>query len=733
MPYIKCNLKKEIFHNEMNGYTVAVVKIKDTDIEELKDKQHTYVVGVFPELNYRTTYLMQGEYKTHEKYGSQFAVVTYSVEIPTKEEELVGFLSSDMFPIGETTAKKIVDVFGSETLDVILNDKDKLLQIPRLTQTRIDKIHEVLLSYQSSSEIVMEITKLGFSNKEAMNILKKFGNNSLDKINNNIYDLIEEADFNFTVIDDIASNMGIEKEDERRIKAFLIYIINELSFEKGDIYLYIDEIYEKVLSSVKTLSKEEIEDILISLSKENKIIIEDSKYYLKRYYDAEEYITYRVCYLNDMTTKKVPKLEEKIKRLEEENNIIYDSVQKEAITKALNNNITIITGGPGTGKTTIIKAIVELIGRVFKAKEDDIALLAPTGRAAKKMMETTGIPAFTIHKYLGWDKERNKFTVDEYNPNPEKYIIVDEVSMIDTILMEALLKGTRRDVKFILVGDYYQLPSVGQGQVLKDLIDSDMLDVIKLKSLYRQDEDSYIPILAREIKNKDISDNFMLKKDDYSFFESPNEQVMMYIEQIVLKAIEKGYTDKDIQILAPMYKSINGIDNLNKILQNIFNKEDPKKNELVFSDVTYRVGDKVLQLVNEPENNVYNGDLGYIVDIISSKKSVSKRNEIWVDFDGNVVTYTPDKYINIRHGYAISVHKAQGSEFPMVIMPIVNSFNRMLYNKLIYTAVTRAKRVLMLVGNPRAFLNGVNNDIVESRKTTLKEKIINRYCNLINN
>lgn len=730
MAYIKCNLKRTIYFNEINSYTVAVVKIKETDIPELVDKQHIHIVGTLPELNYRTTYKFNGEYTKHNKYGDQLEVSTYEVEIPTKEEELVGFLSSDMFPIGEVTAKKIVDKFKDKTLDIILNDKDKLKEIPRLSEEKINKIHDILTDYQGSSKIVMEMTSLGFNNKEAMNILKKYGNSSLDKIKDNIYNLIDDMEFSFNIIDDIASNMGIIKDDDRRIEALIIYVMKELCFDNGDTYLYIDDIYNKILSYIKDLDKDKLEEILILLNKKGKVVIDNDKYYLKSYYDAEEYITYRLCYLNDMKKNKIKDLEDSISRLEKSNHITYDIVQKDAIIKALNNNLTIITGGPGTGKTTIIRAIVHLLRHELKAKLEDIALLAPTGRAAKKMMETTNIPAFTIHKYLGWDKERNAFIVDEYNPNPEKYIIIDEVSMIDTVLMSSLLKGTRRDVKLILVGDYYQLPSVAPGQVLKDLIDSDMIDVIKLKALYRQGEESYIPILATEIKDKDISESFLMKKDDYNFLNCSNEEVMLYIEQIVLKAIEKGYSDKDIQILAPMYKSLNGIDNLNKLLQNIFNKENVKKNELEFSDVTYRVGDKVLQLVNDPDNNVYNGDIGYISAIINSKKSASKRNEIWVDFDGNVVTYTPDKYINIRHGYAISVHKAQGSEFPMVIMPIVNSFNRMLYNKLIYTAVTRAKKVLMLVGDPRAFLNGVNNERVEIRKTTLKDKIINRYCNL---
>lgn len=726
MGYVKCNLKKTIYFNEINNYTVAVVKIKDTDIKELEDKQHVHIIGTLPELNYRTTYKFNGEYTKHNKYGDQLEVSTYEVEIPTKEEELVGFLSSDMFPIGEVTAKKIVDKFKDKTLDIILNDKDKLKEIPRLSEEKINKIHDILTDYQGSSKIVMEMTSLGFNNKEAMNILKKYGTSSLDKIKDNIYNLIDDMEFSFNIIDDIASNMGIIKDDDRRIEALIIYVMKELCFNNGDTYLYIDDIY----NYIKNIDKDKLEELLILLNKKGKVVIDNDKYYLKSYYDAEEYITYRLCYLNDMKKNKIKDLEDSISRLEKSNHITYDNVQKDAIMKALNNNLTIITGGPGTGKTTIIRAIVYLLRHELKAKVDDIALLAPTGRAAKKMMETTNIPAFTIHKYLGWDKERNTFIVDEYSPNPEKYIIIDEVSMIDTVLMSSLLKGTRRDIKLILVGDYYQLPSVAPGQVLKDLIDSDMIDVIKLKALYRQGEESYIPILASEIKDKDLSESFLMKKDDYNFLNCSNEEVMLYIEQIVLKAIEKGYTDKDIQILAPMYKSLNGIDNLNKLLQHIFNKEDAKKNELEFSDVTYRVGDKVLQLVNDPDNNVYNGDIGYISAIINSKKSASKRNEIWVDFDGNVVTYTPDKYINIRHGYAISVHKAQGSEFPMVIMPIVNSFNRMLYNKLIYTAVTRAKKVLMLVGDPRSFLNGVNNERVEIRKTTLKDKIINRYCNL---
>ena len=604
MSYIKCNLKKVIYFNEINNYTVAVVKIKQTDIPELVDKQHVHIVGTLPELNYRTTYKFNGEYTKHNKYGDQLEVSTYEIEIPTKEEELVGFLSSDMFPIGETTATKIVDKFKDKTLDVILNDKEKLKGIPRLSEEKINKIHNILETYQGSSKMVIEMTSLGFNNKEAMNILKKYGSNSLDKIKDNIYNLIDDMEFNFNIIDDIASNMGIIKTDDRRIEALIIYLMKELCFENGDTYLFKEDIYNKIISYVSDIDIEKLEELLILLNKKGKIVIDNDKYYLKSYYDAEEYITYRLCYLNDMKKNKIKDLENVINKLEKTNNITYDNVQKDAIMKALNNNLTIITGGPGTGKTTIIKAIVHLLRYELKAKIDDIALLAPTGRAAKKIMETTNIPAFTIHKYLGWDKERNTFMVDEYSPNPEKYIIIDEVSMIDNILMSSLLKGIRRDVKLILVGDYYQLPSVAPGQVLKDLIDSDMIDVIKLKSLYRQKEESYIPILATEIKDKDISDSFLMKKDDYNFINCSNDEVMLYIEQIVLKAINKGYTDKDIQILAPMYKSLNGIDNLNNKLQEIFNPKKENKDEYECNNIVFREGDKVLQLVNDPDNNV---------------------------------------------------------------------------------------------------------------------------------
>lgn len=724
MSYIKGKYTTEIFSNSDNGYTVGVIKIIDTDVVELKNKSSAYFVGTFIDLKLKNNYKMEGNLIIHKKYGVQFNVTNYENLLPEKKDELIEFLSSDLFPIGIKTAEKIVEKFKEKTIEVILDNPNSLLLIPRLNKDKIDKIYETLKSYQSTSEIVLELQHLGFNTKDSLSILNKYKVNSLDKINNNIYSLIDELDFNFNTIDEIALNNNYDTLDTRRISALIIHSLNELTFSNGDTYSFIEEIYLWINKYVE-IDMEKLEYELIKLNKNGRIIIKDNRYYLKELYDAELYIKDRLCFLNDMSKRELPKLEEKLESLEKKNHIKYDDMQKKAIIKAINNNLTIITGGPGTGKTTIIKAIVSLLKDTCKVKLEDIALLAPTGRASKKMMESTGVSASTIHKYLGWDKERNMFRVDAYHPNQEDYIIVDETSMIDTVLMSSLLKGIKRDAKIILVGDYFQLPSVSQGQVLKDLIESEMLDVIKLNRLYRQNEDSYIINLAYEIKDKDLNEYFTNKKEDYNFIICDNDVVINNINEIVNKAISKGYDDKTIQVLAPMYKSINGIDNLNKSLQEIFNPFSPEKNEIIMSDVIYREGDKVLQLVNDPDNNVFNGDIGYIVSINNRKTT-----EVIIDYDGNYVTYPRDKFNNFRHGYAISIHKAQGSEFNMVIIPFVNSFKRMLYNKLVYTAVTRAKNKLILVGDPNSFIYGVKNDYIDNRKTTLKELIINNYKNV---
>lgn len=722
--FIKGSLYKEIYRNEINSYMVGLFKVKESGIDDFETGDIINITGTLPKLSDKKEYILYGNVVNHPKYGIQFNVDGFNISVPTKEEELVTFLSSDLFPIGEKTAKKIVDILKDDIINKILENKDCLKNIPRLTDKRIDRIYEVLKDYQDTSSVVIELTKLGFEMKESLSFLNKYNNKILDTVNNNIYELIDSDDMSFTKIDEIAINMGIDEEDDRRIKALIIYVMKNLCFNNGDTYLEEEEISFN-LSTYVSITPEKFDYLIMQLVREGKIVIEDKRYYLKKFYDAEKYICERLCFLNDMSIMNNISINKYIDN-SKFNNITYDDTQLKAIESGVNNNITIITGGPGTGKTTIIKAIVNIIMDSKRVRDNDIALLAPTGRAAKKMMETTGLPAYTIHKYLGWDKDTNTFATDEYCPNKEKYIIVDEVSMIDTLLMEALLKGIKRDIHLILVGDYYQLPSVSEGQILKDLIDSDCLPVIRLNKIYRQNEGSYILNLAYDVKNKNISEDLFIKKDDYLFINSDNDNTLSYVKEVVSKAIKKGYSDMDIQVLAPMYKGNNGINNLNIMLQELFNPKDKSKKEIAFKDVIYREYDKVLQLVNDPDNNVYNGDIGYIEEIIvSDGKKIP--NQININYDGNIVEYTPDKFINFRHGYAISIHKAQGSEFDTVIIPITSNFKRMLYNKLVYTGVTRAKKSLIIVGEPNSFIYGINNDYVDNRKTTLKDFIINKY------
>lgn len=724
MSYIKGTISKIIYRNNSNGYTVGLIKIKESDEEVGKIETFT---GVLPEFNEKTIYQLNGTFTTHNKYGYQFQVDSFEIVLPEKKDELVDFLSSDLFPIGEKTAKKIVGSFGEDTIDVILNNKEKLLEIPRLGIERINKINNILKEYQSTSNIVLELNRMGFNTKDSLMLLNKYKDKVIRIIDNNIYDLIDNINLNFKEIDTIAINNKYDLYDERRIEALIIYLLNEITFEQGDTYSFFQEIYSSIIKYLPDLKSEDLEYYLLKLSKQKRVVIKKEKYYLKELYDAEEYIADRIYRLNNMERRKLPKLKEKIKELEQKIGITYDESQKNAIINSLNNNFTITTGGPGTGKTTIIKEIIRMLVDTCHISPQNIALLAPTGRASRKLIEVCNIPAYTIHKYLGWDKDNNTFSHNEINVCKEEYIIVDEASMIDTMLMFSLLKGTRLDSKFIFIGDYYQLPSVSQGQVLKDMIDSEVLDVIKLNNLYRQKDGNYIINLAHEIKNKELSDNFLTKKEDYNFIEVDNDYVLTSIKDIILKALEKGYREKDIQVLAPMYKSQNGIDNLNKMLQEIFNPKSNDKNELIVGNKIYREGDKILELVNDSDNSISNGDLGYIINITNKEKNGNKKNEIIVDFDGNIVSFSPDKFINITHGYAISVHKSQGGEFNMVIIPFVNSFKRMLYNKLIYTAVTRAKSKLILIGSREAFIYGVNNDYVNNRKTTLKEMLIKKY------
>ena len=541
-------------------------------------------------------------------------------------------------------------------------------------------------------------------------------------LDNNIYQVIEDInDLYFKKIDMIALKNGIEKNSLIRVKASLIYIMNEVSNTFGHSYYYKEELSSylpRVLGI--NIDEELFNNAINELSSNLKIIIKDEKIYLREMYEDECLIVKRFRMLNSNRENTDKRLDSVFKELESNYSITYNICQEEAIKKSYMRDFLIITGGPGTGKTTIMKGIVELYRLMEKISyeklNERIALLAPTGRAAKRMSEATGMGASTIHRFLKWNKDTNKFQVNEYNKSKVEFVIIDEASMIDTYLMASLLRGISSNCKIVLVGDDHQLPSVGPGQVLHDLIESKKLEVVELTELYRQSLNSNIISLAYDIRKKQINRNIFNKEDDLTFIDCTEKEVIPNICEIARTYKDLNY--RKFQILAPMYKGINGIDEINKKVRDIFNPKNKQK-EKTISEFTFREDDKVIQLTNMPDDNVYNGDIGIIDRIQSSPKS-----EIYIDFDSNIVKYTPSNYNNFRSAYAISIHKAQGSEFDVVVIPIVKAYNKMLYQKLIYTGVTRAKKKLYLIGDFEALERASFNDR-DDRRTSIKEYLIN--------
>lgn len=720
--YIKGNYRKTIFRSD-KGYVIGLFKLKETNDEEMKlyiNKSITFT-GYFAELNEDDIYCFYGKTVEHPKYGIQFDVTNYERIKPNDVDGLVAFLSSDLFKgIGENLAKSIVETLGQNVLDEILKDESCLLLVPKMTSKKAHIIYETLSKYEESHQITVYLSNLGFNIKDALSIYNLYKKETIRKLENNPYCLIDDELSTFPKVDEIAVNFNVDKNDERRIKACIIYVMKNILFTNSDTYLFYEEIYNGVLNYLKfNLSEEDFKSYLDELIQEHKICFLDNKYYTKDMYDSEVNISKEISYLTKCKPNKNKKLIDCIKELETVNNIKYNDKQKEAIIKSLENNITIITGGPGTGKTTIIKAICQIYQMIYDIDLEEapnkIALLAPTGRASKRMSESTNMPSSTIHKFLKWNKENNTFMVDEYNKDDHHLIIVDEFSMVDLSLFDSLLKGLTRNIKLVIVGDYHQLPSVGPGNVLKDLIESEFIDTIFLDHLYRQDENSYINTLAYEIKNNQLSTNFLDTRNDYTFLKCNTYSIVDNLKNLVYKLLEKGYDYKRVQIMAPMYATVNGIDNLNKELQEIFNSKESFKNEIKYGEVVYRENDKVLQLVNIPDENVSNGDIGVIQSIYKE----DKKTFIEIDFDGNLVKYESKDLNKIKHGFVISIHKSQGSEFEMCVILMANNYKRMLYKKLIYTAVTRAKKKLILIGEPDAFLYSVNNNIEKERKTNL--------------
>ncbi len=727
--YIKGNFRKSIFKSD-KGYVIGLFKVRETNddiLEEYVNQTITFT-GYFHELNEDDTYILYGEAVNHPRYGFQFQTNRYERMKPTGKDAIVEFLSSDLFPgVGEKLAKSIADTLGDNAIDKILEDESCLYLIPKLTENKIKKIVNILKKYEESHQTIARLIDLGFSMREALSIYNEYKTNTMKIIDNNIYQISYNlSDISFLKIDKAGYLLNIDSADDRRVKAATLYVMKNLIYQNGDSYLS----KEVIVSSVNkflNIDYNNYDEVFKKLEEMDYIVIDGDDYYLEDIWNAEANIAERLYDMASKPLKKYKNLDNLLSELEKINDIKYNDEQKKAIVKALENNILIITGGPGTGKTTIIKAITELYQHVNKLDYDEftehLALLAPTGRASKRMSESTFLPASTIHRFLKWNKETLEFMVNEENKSDVDLVIVDEVSMIDINLFDSLLKGLKRNVKLILVGDYDQLPSVGPGNLLKDLICSDVIDVVHLKYLYRQGEDSYIISLAYEIKDGILSENYLNSYNDYTFLKCSANHIKSNLKRLCEKVIDKGYDYKRLQILAPMYKGENGIDTLNKELQDVFNPASSEKREIKSGNIVFRENDKILQLVNMPEENVFNGDIGVIKYIKYGNTSKSKKDEIYVDFDGNLVKYTPKDFAKIKHGFIISIHKSQGSEFEMVIMPMTHSYRRMLYKKLVYTGVTRAKRKLILIGEPDAFALSVQNNHEYIRNSKLLEKI----------
>ena len=718
MAYIKGNFRKYIFKSD-KGYVIGLFKVREASSDVISYVNSTITfTGYFHDLNENDLYTFSGDIVNHERYGEQFNVSSYEIVLPNDKDNIIEFLSSNLFPgIGEKKASIIVDYLGPDCLEKILSNPDEMSLVPGLTKKQQKIIYDNLLKYQYSFEIIVSLTKFGFNTRDALSIYNKYKNETLSVLEFNPYLLVDDLnDISFKKIDNVRGKFNILDDDERRIKACIKHVMEELSNSLGSTYFNKEEIFSYMKRSVFSVTYDVFLLNLDSLILNNDIILVDNRLTLYKMYEAEQYIASRIFELSNNMIKT--KLKDKdLIALEKFFDIKYSDQQTLAIRKSIENNLLVITGGPGTGKTTIIKAICRLYQEVFSVSGkdivSDIALIAPTGRAAKRISEEAMLPASTIHRFLKWNKEDNTFRVNEEERSSAKLVIIDEASMIDTYLFYNLLLGLEYNTKIIIIGDYNQLPSVGSGQILKDIIESDCIDIIKLDRLYRTDKDSNINTLAYNILDNNY-DMDVFNSMDLEFIPCNTSD----LKSKLLPIINNYKSNLDnFQILIPIYKGDNGIDDINIYAQDLINPLENRVELNVESEI-FRVGDKVLQLTNVPDLNVYNGDIGYITNIM-----IGSKKEIHINFDYNSVVYTQGEFSNIRLGYAISIHKAQGSEFDTVILPILSKYSGMLYKKLIYTAVTRTKKKLIVLGEESAFKKAILNDKESSRNTNLKNFI----------
>ena len=730
-----------IFHNATNMYSIVRVKIQETNLQY--DDKEIIVVGYFPKLNEEELYRFTGVLKTHPKYGQQFQVETFVKEVPATEQGIIHYLSSDLFSgIGRKTAEMIVEKLGVDAIRKIMEDPYALDSVPRLNDEKKAIIRQTLEQNLGLEKVMIKLNEWGFGPQLGMKIYQTYREETITLLTENPYRLIEDVEgVGFGRADELGSKLGITGAHPDRIKAAVLHVLTNASLSDGHVYLDAEHVLPEVKGMLEQrqpveIPFETISKAIIEMREESKICGEETRLYLPSLYYSEVGIASKILELSKHNGKQrfsKDEIRKAIGEVEDRLEVSYAETQAKAIEYALNSSVMILTGGPGTGKTTVIRGFVEVYAELhglslnpkeYAQKEEPfpIVLAAPTGRAAKRLAESTELPAMTIHRLLGFNgQEKDEETEREIEG---RLIIIDEMSMVDTWLAHQLLKSISEDVQVVFVGDQDQLPPVGPGQVLKDLLASKKVPTVELTDVYRQAEGSTIIELAHQIKKGNIPSSVDNKTSDRSFIKASADQIASVVTQVVKSAVAKGQSIRDIQVLAPMYKGPAGIDMLNKKIQELVNpNEDGTRKELVFGDVTYRIGDKVLQLVNQPESNIFNGDMGEVIAILRAKENIEKQDLLVVSYDGNEVTYQRGDLNQITLAYCCSIHKSQGSEFQTVIMPIVRGYSKMLRRNLLYTGITRAKNFLILCGEPEVFTAGLSKTDDLMRLTSLKARL----------
>ena len=708
-------IRKIRFYNESSNYIVALI-----DVEQ-EDKLIT-MNGYMNNFNDYDKYLFVGDYEIHPKYGKQFKLSEYRIILAKESDEIIKYLSSPLFKgAGQKLAKQIVDSLGEDCLTMIKNDKHSLDCVMGMTEKRRDLIYEVLTNSDYDQEVMQFFMGHGISLKNLGLIQAFYKEKTLEVLQNNPYQLIEDIDgIGFKTADELALKTGGTLDNPHRIKAAIVYSIKQYGFNTGSTYCLIEEIIKTFKQLIYSIEENVFYEYLDELIDNGLIIKEDERYYYHEMYEAEvnisNYLKMRINH--DDENIDVSRVNQLLQDFEKNQGITYAKKQKEALFYFLKSSVMILTGGPGTGKSTIVHALLKIYTSLYP--EDRIGLVAPTGRAAKRLTELTGIEACTIHRLLKWDLHTNTFAINKTNPLDINVLIIDEFSMVDCLLLSKLFDAGRNIDKILFIGDYYQLPSVAPGNVLKDLIEAGV-KTIELDEIFRQAKDSGIIQLAHHIINNEIDDiDLFSQYQDINFFPMLNYDVIKNVKTIVNKALEEGYDTSDIQVLAPMYHGVAGIDALNDALQDVFNPKDQCVDSYKIGRIEYRIGDKILQLKNRVDDNVFNGDIGILIDICRKDNFEYLQDTLIVDFDGNIVEYTSQNFNTITLAYCMSIHKSQGNEFKIVIMPVLSDYYIMLRRNLLYTAITRAKQSLFILGDAKAFMHGLHNYQDNRRKTTLK-------------